>query len=352
MATTTTLRVLGTPLAALGLALALWSPTAASAATPISLGTAASFAVLAGSTATNTGSSTINGDVGVSPGPALTGFTTATVNGTQHSADSVAAQAQTDLTTAYDTAAGESPATPVVTELGGRTLPPGVYTSPTLGLTGTLTLDAGGDPNAVFVFQAGSTLTTASSSVVALAGRANPCNVYWQVGSSATLGTDSVFTGSVLALTSISATTGARVTGRLLARNGATTLDTDTITVPSCAAAVTPTPTGTATPTSTATARPTATASPTATATPVVVPGGTTPGTGTGTAPSAGSPAGGSSGSGPALASETGAQAGAHAAALPFTGAPVLRLAGAGAVLLAGGLLLLLSARPSRRRRA
>ncbi len=137
--------------------------TAVAAQGPVGLGTASSFAVLAGSTVTNTGPSVISGDVGVSPGTAVIGFPPGTVtNGTIHAADAVAAQAQADTTTAYNDAAGRTPSTPVTADLGGQTLVAGVYSGPTLGLTGTLTLNAQGDPNAVFVFQAASTLITAT----------------------------------------------------------------------------------------------------------------------------------------------------------------------------------------------
>lgn len=202
---------------------------------PVGLGTAASFAILAGQTVTNTGPSVISGDLGLSPGSAVTGFPPGKVdNGTMYVADAVALQAQADVTTAYNDAAGRSPTATVTADLGGQTLLPGVYTGATLGLTGTLTLDAQGDPNAVFVFQTASTLITASSSTVAMINGGSPCNVFWQVTSSATLATNSVFVGTVLALTSISASTGATVTGRLLARNGAVTLDTNTINGASC----------------------------------------------------------------------------------------------------------------------
>jgi len=212
--------------------------------TAVGLGTAADFAVLAGSTVTNTGPTTVNGNLGVSPGTAVTG--SPGVNGEIHAADGVAAQAQADLTTAYNDAAGRTGAIPVSGDLGGRTLTAGVYNAPSgLGLTGTLTLDGQGDGNAVFIFQAGSTLTTASASQVSLIGSASPCNVFWQVGSSATLGTGSAFTGTILALTSITMTTGATAVGRTLARNGAVTLDTNTVTKPSCPAASIPTTTTT-----------------------------------------------------------------------------------------------------------
>ncbi len=209
--------------------------TPAWAAVPVGLGTAESFAVLAGSTVTNTGPSVIRGNVGVSPGSAVVGFPPGLVaDGVIHAADAVAAQAQSDLVTAYNNAAGQ-PSTPVATELGGQTFTTGVYSNATaLGLTGTVTLDAQGDPAAVFIFQAGSTLITASNSTVSLINGASPCNVFWQVGSSATLGTNTTFVGTVMALTSISAQTGTTVNGRLLARNGAVTLDNNVITRPNC----------------------------------------------------------------------------------------------------------------------
>jgi hypothetical protein len=215
--------------------------TAASASTaqgaPIALGTAESFAVLAGQSVTNTGPSVISGDLGVSPGTAVTGFPPGTVSaGAIHSADQVALQAQRDLTSAYNDAAGRSSTATISADLAGRTLTPGVYTSASsLGLSGALTLDARGDPNAVFVFQAGSMLTVASTSQVLLIGGAQACNVVWQVGSSASIGVNSRFAGDVLALTSISLTTGATLTGRALARNGQVSLDTNTVTKTACA---------------------------------------------------------------------------------------------------------------------
>ncbi|HEY5516562.1 MAG TPA: ice-binding family protein [Pengzhenrongella sp.] len=157
-------------------------------------------------------------------------------SGVNHAGDAVTQGAQTDLTTAYDAAAGAGPTSPITADLAGMTLIPGVYTaSSSMGLSGEVTLDAGGDPAAVFIFQAGSTLTTSPGSRVTLTGGAQACNVFWQVGTSATLDTNSIFRGTVLAMTSITANTGATVEGRLLARNGAVTLDTNTITRPSCA---------------------------------------------------------------------------------------------------------------------
>lgn len=223
------------PLVAVSL-VAVASAPANATATPVPLGTADSFAVLAGTTVTNTGPSVITGDLGVSPGTAITGFPPGLVNGVQHSADAVALQAKSDLVAAYNDAAGQATNGALPPDAGGLTLVPGVYTaSSTLGLTGTLTLDAQGDPNAVWVFQVGSGLTTASASQVLLVNGASPCNVYWQVGSSATIGTNSTFVGTILALTSISVTTGSSIDGRALARNGAVTLDTNRITRPSCA---------------------------------------------------------------------------------------------------------------------
>jgi hypothetical protein len=204
---------------------------------PVPLGSAATFGVLAGSTVTSTGGTTVNGDLGVSPGTTLTGAPT--VNGTTHLGDPTAAQAQLDLTTAYNDAAGRTfDAITVAGNLGGQTLAPGLYTSATsLEISsGDLTLDAQGDANAVFIFQMGSTLTTTAGRQVILSGGAQAANIYWQVGSSATLGTTSVFKGNILALTSITLTTGTAVEGRLLARNGAVTLDANTITVPNTAA--------------------------------------------------------------------------------------------------------------------
>jgi hypothetical protein len=200
------------------------------------LGTAQNFGVLGGSAVTNTGPSVISGSVGVSPGSSISGFPPGVVTGGGfHAADAVAGQAQVDLTTAYNTVAG-TPCTTDLTgqDLGGLTLTPGVYCfSTSAALTGTLTLNLLGDPNAQFLFKIGSTLTTASASSVVLlnsGGTTCPANVFWQVGSSATLGTGSSFVGNILTLTSITLTTGANLTGRALARNGAVTLDTNNVT--------------------------------------------------------------------------------------------------------------------------
>ena len=193
------------------------------------------FAVLAGTTVTNTGSTTVAGDVGVSPGTAVTGFPPGLASGAIHSADSAAAQAQVALTSGYVDATGRTGGTPVAGDLVGQTLTAGVYTSrSSLAESGDITLDAQGNPNAVFIFQVASTLTTGSGSHIILANGAKACNVFWQVGSSATLGTNSVFKGNILALTSITITTGVNLEGRALARNGAVTLDTDIITGCTC----------------------------------------------------------------------------------------------------------------------
>jgi hypothetical protein len=193
------------------------------------------FQVLAGSTVTNTGSTTVSGDVGVSPGTAVTGFPPGLVGGTIHIADGAAALAQSTLTAAYIDAAGRSGGTAVAGDLVGQTLTTGVYTSTSsLANSGDLTLDAQGNPAAVFIFQISSTLTTGSGSHIVLANGATACNVFWQVGSSATLGTNSVFKGNILALASITITTGVNLEGRALARNGAVTLDADVITGCTC----------------------------------------------------------------------------------------------------------------------
>ena len=201
----------------------------------IVLGASAGFAVLAGSTVTSTGGTTVNGDLGVSPGTAVTGFGPGLVNGAVHAGDTAAAQAQLDLTTAYNDAAGRTVgAVTVAGNLGGRTLTPGLYKS-TSSLeisSGDLTLDAQGNANAVFIFQIASTLTTTVGRQVILSGGAKAANVIWQVGSSATLGTTSVFKGNILALTAITLTTGATLDGRALARNAAVTLDSNTVTAP------------------------------------------------------------------------------------------------------------------------
>lgn len=223
-------------LAAVGLLVAL--PISAQAASsPVPLGSADSFVVLAGAGITNTGPTALNGDLGTFPTTSITGAGSMTVTGTNHHGDAVTQGAKTDLVTAYNNAAGQGPTSPIAGDLADRTLKGGVYnSSSSIGLTGALTLDGAGDPDSVFVFQAGSSLTTGSGSQINLINGAQSCNVFWQIGTSATLGTGSKFVGTLMAQTSVSATTGASVVGRLLARNGAVTLDTNTITKPSCAA--------------------------------------------------------------------------------------------------------------------
>lgn len=224
----------------LAAALALVAVPAAAQASPLQLATASPFVVLAGTTVTNTGPSVLNGDLGVAPGTALVGFgLPAVVNGATHDDDAVAQQAQADLTTAYDVAAGQpvAPADDLTgTDLGNRTLLAGAYRyTSSAQLTGALTLDAQGDPNAQFVFEIGSALTTASASSVVLIDGASACNVYWQVGSSATLGSTTAFQGNLMALTSISLDNGATVLGRMLARNGQVSLIDNVLTAPDCA---------------------------------------------------------------------------------------------------------------------
>ncbi|WP_414637432.1 ice-binding family protein [Amycolatopsis sp.] len=224
---------------------ALPTPQASAAEAPVGLGTAGSYSVLGGQAVTNTGPSTLAGDLGVSPGTAITGFPPGITAGATHAADAPAAQAQSDLVIAYNDAAGRAPTASVAGDLVGQTLTGGVYhsTGP-LALSGTLTLDGRGDPGTVWIFQVASTLITASASHVNLINGAQACHVYWQVGSSATLGTTSNFVGTIMALTSITVATGTVVDGRALARNGQVSLDDNVFTTPGCDT----TPTTTTTP--------------------------------------------------------------------------------------------------------
>jgi len=217
--------------------------SAVAAPASVGLGTAKSFAVLAGETITNAGPTKITGDIGLHPGSAVTGFSSVTYVGALHIHDGVALQAKNALVTAYNDAAGRTPVTTIATELGGQVVKAGVYdsTAGTFVVTGTLTLDAEGDSQAVFVFQMASTLITAPGSSVALVNGANACNVFWQVGSSATLDTTTSFKGTIMALTSIALKTGATLQGRALARNGAVTLDTNVITSAACSPPTAPT---------------------------------------------------------------------------------------------------------------
>ena len=201
----------------------------------MALGAAATFVVLAGSTVTNTGLTTATGDLGVSPGTAVTGFGPGTLVGTQHAADPTSAQAEAALTTAFNDAAGRTlcPTSVPATWADRHWLLD--FTSPTprsRSPRGISTLDAQGNANAVFIFQMASTLTVSTSRKVVLTGSASAANVFWQVGSSATLGTASAFQGNILADQSIAFTTGATLTGRALARIGAVTMDTNVIARP------------------------------------------------------------------------------------------------------------------------
>jgi hypothetical protein len=205
-----------------------------------------SYAVLGGTTVTNIGPTVVTGDLGLHPGLAVVGFPVpGTVTGTTHAGDAAALSAKNSLVTAYN-ALTSQPCTvnygPGNFDIGGLTLTPGVYCFASSGsITGTVTLNALGNPDSVFIFRFGSTLTTAPGSVVAMLG-GSPCNVFWRVGSSATLNTTTSFQGNILALTSITMNTGASITGRALARNGAVTLDTNTINNAPCAAWVPPLP--------------------------------------------------------------------------------------------------------------
>jgi hypothetical protein len=205
------------------------------------LGAASKFAILAGAGSTSTGNSDVTGNLGVWAGTSVTGFTgiapggPGIVHGTIHSGDAAAQIAQGDLTTAFNDAAGRTlaPVDVANADLGGLTLAPGLYKSTgTLALTGTLTLNGQGDRNAIFIFQVASSLDTATGSQIVLSGGARAANVFWQVGTSATLGTTTAFKGTIMADQSISLANGATLEGRALARIGSVTLDSNVITVP------------------------------------------------------------------------------------------------------------------------
>jgi hypothetical protein len=209
--------------------------TGACSLAAMNLRSAASFAVLAGSEVTSTGATDVTGDLGVSPGTSVVGFGPGTIDGDMHVADEVALQALLDTTLAYNDAAARTLCAQAVDgNLGGQTLGPGLYQSgSSLEISsGDLTLDAAGDEDAIFIFQMASTLTTTAGRQVTLSGGARSTNVYWQVGTSATLGTESVFHGTIIADQAITLSTGATLTGRALARIAAVDLDASEITAP------------------------------------------------------------------------------------------------------------------------
>ncbi len=217
----------------------------AAIAPTVPLGTSVNYAVLGASTVTNTGYSTLAGSLGLWPGTSITGFPPGLVlpPGKTDTTNAAAKQAQSDLTVAYVNAAGRPLDATTKADLAHLKLGAGVYAGPDkspLGLSGPLVLDGAGDRSSVFIFQTDSTLITASGSTVTLINGAQECNVFWQVGSSATLGTGSVFVGNILALASITVNNRVTVHGRALARNAAVTLDDDTFTRPTCATTTTP----------------------------------------------------------------------------------------------------------------
>jgi hypothetical protein len=353
-----------------GIGVALVPAGAATADTtidgPIDLGTATAFSVLGASTVTNTGPSVLSADLGLSPGTSIIGFPPGLVGGTTHATDAVAAQAQVDLTTAYNVAASLTPTTTGLTDLVDLSLAPGVYSGQALSLSGELTL--AGSATSVWVFQSASTLVTGSASLITVTGGASACNVFWQVADSATLGSGSDFTGTIMAKQSITATSTATIAGRLLADNGAVTLDSNVITTPTgCApaGAVSTSPTITSgAPTATGVVgtpysfRVTSSGTPTATyavtgslptglsldATTGAITGTpTTPGTYTFTIAA-------SNGTNPsASATYTIVIAGARPAELADTGADAASLGLLGALLLGAGTLVVASRRGSRR---
>ncbi len=348
----TPFRLLGAGLVVAGLCL-VTTGVADAAQAPVGLGTTTTFAVLAGQTITNTGPSVITGDLGVSPGNAVTGFPTPGNDiGTTHAADGVALNAQNDLTTAYNTAAGAASTADVTgLDLGGRSLTAGVYTASTsMALTGNIPLTLTGDASSVFIFQAGSTLTTGPGSSVVLTGGVLACNVFWQVSTSATIGTTTAFVGNVFALTSITAQTGASVIGRLLARNGAVTLDNNVITASDCSQSQT----------TASTIAPTTTVAPGGTTVPggaTTLPGGALPPGGVTSTPDT-TPVSGTTPAGatitlPNTGSTPGVGTGPLSITLPVTGSRATSsTAAAGVVaIFAGGLTLLVLPRIPRRRR-
>jgi hypothetical protein len=200
---------------------------------PVKLRSASTFAVLGGSTVTSSGPTVLNGDLGVFPGTSITGFGPGIVNGTIHAGDPVAGQAQADLLTAYNDAASRKHPGGLPSDIGGMTMTPGVWNVvSSLGISGTVTFDGQNDPDSVYIIQIPSTLTSGVNSNVVLINKANACNIFWQVGSSATLQTASTFSGTIMAAASVSLGTGTIVNGRVLAEVGAVTLLSNTVTVP------------------------------------------------------------------------------------------------------------------------
>ncbi|HZQ87239.1 MAG TPA: ice-binding family protein [Acidimicrobiales bacterium] len=315
--------VAGTTAAAL-----LFVGNASAAIVPtVPLGTSANYAVLGGSTVTSTGFTVLDGSLGLWPGTSITGFPPGIVlpPGTIDATNPAAQQAQSDLTVGYDNAAGRPLDGSTPADLANQHLAPGVYAGPSksaLLLTGPLVLDGAGDPTAVFIIQTDSTLITSSASTVTLVNGAQECNVFWLVGSSATLGTGSVFRGNILALTSITVNTSVVVHGRAMARNGAVTLDNATFVKPTCATSP-PAPTTTAAPTTTTAAlgaTTSTTAAPRATTSTTMAAAVTTSTT--------------------AVAAAAGATTTSQLAATPTTAAPITALSITSATLPAGSALL------------
>jgi hypothetical protein len=223
-----------------------WMFTTSAACAPppggggLNLGSACTFGILGATpVVSSVGPTVVTGDVGIFPGASITGFPPGTITGAFHAGDSVAGTAQGDLTTAFNNAAGAAGGAVLTADIGGQTLPAGVYKTtsaqPSLGITGILTLDGGGDPNATWIFQIVSTLTTAATnSQVTLINSASAHNVFWEVGSSATLGTTTTFAGTIMAHDSITLTTGATLNGRALASTGSVALDSNQVNVPPC----------------------------------------------------------------------------------------------------------------------
>ena len=314
----------------------LWIDAADAAIVPtVPLATAAAYSVVGGSTVTNTNATVLNGSLGLWPGPAVTGFPPGQVvaPATQNINNPAAQQAQADITTAYNDAAGRPLTATTAADLTNLVLPGGVYAGPSKGallLSGSLVLDGAGNPDSVFIFQTDSMLTTATGSTVSLINGAQACNVFWQIGSSATLGTSSTFIGTILALTSITVNNGVTVHGRALARNGAVTLNGDVFTSPACADDTTTTIVG-----DTTTTIDSGVASTTSTTLDGSGTGGTTDGSGTGgtgtggTTDGSGTGGSGTGGSGTGGSGTTGTSTG-----LARTGAPI-----DGSLLLSGTIL-------------